>query len=120
MPVMALKMGMLLHIISGIEENVERHLEPVFDLVGVGIERQVGRNDPQYRGDVITAARTIGFGRARDHHVAAVQPYLLLGLAQRRIDGVPVAGVNLAAGKGDLSRMAAQPLRALEPVSAFS
>src|SRR3546814_3383882 len=70
-------------------------------------------NHAEYRGDAVAAARLIGFGRARDHHVAAVEANLFFGLAQRRVDRVAVARIDLAARKSDLPRMAAQPLRAL-------
>src|SRR3546814_5928757 len=48
----------------------------------------------EYRGDAVAAARLIGFGRARDHHVAAVEANLFFGLAQRRVDRVAVARVD--------------------------
>src|SRR3546814_7134949 len=113
MAVVPLKIGMLTRIIVGVEEDIERNLEPVLDLFRIGIEGDIGRDHAEYRGDAVAAARLIGFGRARDHHVAAVEANLFFGLAQRRVDRVAVARIALAARKSDLSRVAAQPLRAL-------
>src|SRR3546814_4460598 len=99
MAVVPLKIGMLTRIIVGVEEDIERNLEPVLDLFRVGIEGDIGRDHAEYRGDAVAAARLIGFGRARDHHVAAIEANLFFGLAQRRVDRVAVARIDLAAGK---------------------
>src|SRR3546814_18094877 len=111
MAVVPLKIGMLTRIIVGVEEDIELNLEPVLYLFRVGIEGDIGRDHAEYRGDAVAAVRLIGFGRARDHHVAAIEANLFFGLAQRRVARVAVARIDLAAGKSDLSRVRAEERR---------
>src|SRR3546814_5387511 len=56
MAVVPLKIRMLAGIIVGLEEDIERHLEPVLDLFRVGIEGDVGRDHAEHRGDEIGRA----------------------------------------------------------------
>src|SRR3546814_19181856 len=96
MAVVPLKIGMLTRIIVGVEEDIERNLEPVLDLFRVGIEGDIGRDHAEYQGDAVAAARLIGFGRARDHHVAAIEANLFFGLAHPRLSRVPATRTYLA------------------------
>src|SRR3546814_16225288 len=61
MAVVPLKIGMLTRIIVGVEEDIERNLEPVLDLFRIGIDGDIGRDHAEYRRDAVAAARLIGF-----------------------------------------------------------
>ncbi len=69
--------------------------------------------DTDNRGDAVAATREIGVSHADDFNLSWRNVQFLMRLTQGRRDGVFVAFVDLAAGKGDLPCMAAQPCRTL-------
>ena len=109
----SLPVASVLDVVGGIEQKAERRFKPGGDFGRVGIDRQVGRDNRQHGGDVVTATGLVAIGLAHDRHVAFVDAELLPRLAQRGF-ARGFAGVELAAGERGLSRVRAHVRRAVD------
>ena len=93
-------------LVDGIEHKIKRRLEPLLDLGRVGHEGQVGRDQADDRDHRKAGNGAIGIGLAENADMGAVERQLLLGLAQGGFAGI-LAGVDAAAGEGDLAGVGA-------------
>ena len=89
-------------MIGGIEHEIDRRFEPLRHLGRVGVQLQIGRDYGNHRGDRIAAAAEVGVARPDHSHIAGVDAQLLVRLTQGGFDRV-LAGIDLAAGEGDLA-----------------
>ena len=90
-------------VIGGVQDEVERHFEHIVNF-GLGDPQLIVRVDEaDHRrhpktGDDVMIRQVPG-----EFHVIRQQPDLLVGLAQRRMPGILVLGLDAAAGKADLA-----------------
>ena len=103
----------LLFDIAMIQQPGERHFKPVCHLIGAGNNGKVWRHQPNHRNDAKATSGKIGGGCADHVYLFGRNGEFLLRLAQGGSDGILVLRFQLAARKGDLRGMAAQPVGTL-------
>jgi hypothetical protein len=94
------------------QDEGQRHLEDLGHLERVGRGFQGRRQQADEGLDLEAGAADIGVEPADDLDLVPRQADLLLGLAQRRRQRIGIAGIDAAAGKGDLAGMRGQVRRA--------
>src|SRR5690606_24104440 len=87
-PDLAEPFALLVRVVGRIEQVAERRLEPRGHLARVGHERQVGRDKPEHRRDVVTAAGDEAVASPDHPHGGRVHREFLARLAQGRFDRV--------------------------------
>lgn len=98
-------------LVSEVEHEIERDFEPVGNFMLVRLERQVGRDHSNHRSNDEAGHRPIFFDRPDDIDLVRIEQDFFPGFAKSSSDGV-LAGLEAAAGKGDLTCMSAQMLAA--------
>jgi hypothetical protein len=111
-------------VVLGVHQEGERGFEQLGHLLGARLEREARAHEGDHRHDPIAGHGFVGGRQTERFDEARLQPDLLPGLAQRRLDR-PLAGIEPAARQGDLAGVAAevvgaageqhgQPLRPLQ------
>src|SRR5713101_6178127 len=99
--------------VARVAQRGERHVENFGHLLRIGaqIELPVNHSDERRHRYIGAAGRAPG--KSAEHlHALRVESDLLVRFAQRRRQQILVATLEASAGKGDLSAMAREPIRA--------
>jgi hypothetical protein len=108
MPHHALVFGPLLLPVGGIEQEIERDLECIRHLMRIKHQREGRRHDADHRRDGKSSPRHVMIELPDRLDMAARHADFLLGLAQRRGDGIDIVILDPPAGKCDLTGMPRQ------------
>jgi hypothetical protein len=98
-------------LVGGIEQEGERSLEPVGDLIFVRFERQVRRHDPKDWSDDITGDREVRVKRSNYVDFCGIEQDLFTGFPEGSLNRV-FSGIDPAAREGDLPGMGSHMLPA--------
>ena len=105
-------LALLVLVVRGIEQEVERRLEPVGDLDRVRHDGQVRRDQGEHRRDVVAGAGDEAVGRSDYPDLRRLYCQFFMRLAKRSFDRV-LARIELAAREGNLPGVRAHTLRAV-------
>lgn len=106
-----LEQGGSLLLIGGVENEVQRRLEPAGDFMLVRLQREIGGHDAEYGRDDEARDRAILLDGADELDDGGIQKDFLIGFAERGLHGV-LARIDPTSRKGDLTRVSAQMLAA--------
>ena len=104
-----LEQGAVPTVVDWVEKVTEGRLEPVSDLILVGRQWKVRRNDRQDRHHPIVGDCAIWIYGADDSHLGGIHQQFFLGLANRGPYCV-LSRIDAAARKGNLAGMGSQVL----------
>ena len=108
----ALEQGAARLLVGGVEQEVERRLEPVGDLMLVRLERKIGRDDAEHRRHDIAGDGAIAARSAPITSTAAGSSRISSCASRSAAATGVLAGIDPPAGKGDLAGVRAQMLAA--------